>query len=252
MRPTYLILLLLIISLGSFGQMNDKVWAIGTPISKITFQNDSVISDTFPNGTLNAFLTMGSICDDSGNFLFCTNGIDVLNRLGQIMPHGDFLSAPPAWSNTNYNQVVQGGMPSREGVVILPKPGDPNLYYIFHYSPVDTDFIPGGYESLNLYYSVVDMTQDNGNGDIIRKNVPLVQNELLSYSRMSACRHANGRDWWIVKNAWHENLYYTFLLDTAGIHGPFIQQMVPRMNNRVIQHSVLMEQNLPRSLGLVM
>jgi hypothetical protein len=71
------------------------------------------------------------------------------------------------------------------------------------------------------------MHGDSGRGAMITKNVPILQNELLSYSRIAACKHANGRDWWIVKNAWHKNLYYKWLLTPDGVQGPFIQQIGP-------------------------
>jgi outer membrane protein assembly factor BamB len=71
------------------------------------------------------------------------------------------------------------------------------------------------------------MSQDSGRGAVISKNIPIIQNELLSWSRMAACKHANGRDWWIIKNAWYENIYYEFLLTPDGVQGPFIQQIGP-------------------------
>jgi hypothetical protein len=220
--------LLLFIVLLSFraanAQQYDKVWAVGPSITMMGLSADSVVLSKFVNDTsLSCFLTVGSICDSSGHFLFCTNGISINNRFGDLMPNGDSLSAPSEY----YDQVYPAGMPSREGVVILPKPGDTNLYYIFHYTPTDSiDPIAGGV-ALNLYYSIVDMQQDNGKGAVVSKNIPIIQNELLSWSRMAACKHANGRDWWIIKNAWHTNIYYEFLLTPNGVLGPYIQQFGP-------------------------
>lgn len=217
----------------SAAQQYDKVWVLGDYMSSMTFIYDSVIIGQLPDTTLQSFLTMGDICDANGKLLFYTNGVNVYNITGNVMVNGDSLSSPSEY----YNQVVQGGMPSREGVVIIPMPGDTNLYYIFHYTPTDTLDITdnAGYVPLNLYYSIVDMRADSGRGALTSKNVPIIQNELLSCSRLSACKHANGRDWWIVKPAWYENIYYEFLLTPEGVQGPFIQQIGPlygRLNDQ--------------------
>jgi hypothetical protein len=190
----------------------------------LTFSGDSVTPGLLTDSTTLSFNTIGSICDSSGNFLFYSNGLAVRNRYGNIMPHGDSLSYPSRF----YAAQVPQGVASEQALVILPFPNDTNLYYVFHYTSTDTVLAQGGYEANNLYYSIVDMRLDSGRGDLTEKNVPILQHQILSASRIAACRHANGRDWWIVQPAWHENIYYKFLLTPEGIKGPFIQQIGPK------------------------
>src|SRR5579883_2059390 len=75
-------------------QQYDKVWALGSPVSTMTFNPDSVTIDSIPGSNTLSFLTVGSICDQYGNFLFYTNGLAVYNKYGLIMPNGDSLNFP--------------------------------------------------------------------------------------------------------------------------------------------------------------
>ncbi len=40
---------------------------------------------------------------------------------------------------------------------------------------------------------------------------------------MMACKHANGKDWWLLKQATDTNMIYTFLVKQDTVEGPFIQ-----------------------------
>lgn len=106
-----------------------------------------------------------------------------------------------------------------QGVIIIPKPATTNLFYLFQLQ----DLVEVG-----LKYSIVDMNADDGNGDVIGKNIDLIT-EYNTTQRMTAVKHGNGRDWWLLLNETYIDgldtslVYVTFLITPYGISGPFMQ-----------------------------
>ena len=43
--------------------------------------------------------------------------------------------------------------------------------------------------------------------------------------RITACKHANGRDWWLVVHQYHSGLVYKYLISPQGISGPTTQDL---------------------------
>ena len=134
-----------------------------------------------------------SICDNNGSLLFYTNGVTVYNRLHQIMLNGSGLL---------------GNQSSVQSSVIVPQPGNNNLYYIF-----TTDAFENGFAN-GYNYSIVDITNDNGNGAVITKNMLL---EPSCTERMVAVRHADGISVWIITNNRNSNIFKSWLIDCRGL-----------------------------------
>jgi hypothetical protein len=74
-----------------------------------------------------------------------------------------------------------------------------------------------------LLYHKIDMKANGGAGKVIQKAVPILTNVRTDRVRMMACKHANGKDWWLLKQATDTNMIYTFLVKKDTIEGPFIQ-----------------------------
>ena len=60
---------------------------------------------------------------------------------------------------------------------------------------------------LDIKYSIVDVSQNSGAGGYVVMNQVLITDTLL-YGHLSACRHANGRDWWIITHELFSNRFY--------------------------------------------
>jgi hypothetical protein len=75
---------------------------------------------------------------------------------------------------------------------------------------------------------VIDTQGDGGNGAVIEKNIPIIQNVILRAGGITACKHANGRDYWLVIAPSVINKFYTFLITPDSILGPFEQTIGPK------------------------
>lgn len=134
----------------------------------------------------------------TGQLLFYTNGLVIWNRNHQQMPNGDRLRG-------NRNSVQTG--------LILPWPGDASRKrYALFTTPAAASNQGDPNEALCL--SVIDMNADNGLGDIGEKNTVILPS---SSEKLTAVRHCNGRDWWILAHGYGDDRFYAFRLSPKGI-----------------------------------
>ncbi len=155
--------------------------------------------------------TNASISDDEGSLLFYTNGNYIANRLHQPMPNGTNLWTP---GTTGW---YDDGVPVPQGIIILPWPENPGKYFVFYGRSggvyVENQLTLG---NLGLFYALVDMSLDNGLGAVVAKNVA-ISTDTLKNGRLTATRHANGRDWWLVAGKLHSQQLVRFLITPEGI-----------------------------------
>ncbi|MCX6272934.1 MAG: hypothetical protein NTU44_17320 [Bacteroidetes bacterium] len=175
----------------------------GINFNDIPFSTDTC---TLPSLMLRG--DVGAISDWKGDLLFYTNGRVVIDRTNNIMPNGQGLSIGQIY----YDYYLY--YPIYQGIIILPEPESNSLYVIFHQK---IEYINGsGLTVTGLYYSLVDMTLNNGLGDVTEKNVPLIE-DTLNEGFMTAARHANGRDWWMLTGELNRPYFYRLLLQPSGI-----------------------------------
>jgi hypothetical protein len=114
---------------------------------------------------------------------------------------------------------------STQGTLILPSVSDTNEYYLFYLNRYFSSTTPVG-----LYYSIINMSLNGGLGEIVSKN-----NLIRSFSniseKLSAVRHGNGRDWWILTHEYGNNAFYEYLLTPYGIDSIPAQNIGSLYNN---------------------
>ena len=93
-----------------------------------------------------------------------------------------------------------------QSLIIVPMPG--GKYYLFHMSA--EQLLNGETQPLNLSYSEIDMSLDSGLGGLSVKDIHLYD-DTLAFGKLAACRHANGRDWWILTHTYNSDNYVKIL-----------------------------------------
>ncbi len=132
------------------------------------------------------------ISDSMGGLLFYTDGVSVWNKLHQVMPNGTGL---------------QGHSSSSQSAIIIPAPGTPGVYYIVTAPEINT-IDP-------MSYSIVDVGLNGGLGGVVVKNALLLVNSL---EKVSAVRHQNGTDYWVVAHEYGNANFRSYLVTQGGIN----------------------------------
>ena len=180
----------------------------GTNINFINGQPDT----SYIYRVMNFGRAHSNISDGLGNMLFYTNGYSICDATDSIMQNGDTI-APTADKTTEVD-----GVQFAQGCLVIPNPASDNKYYLFHVTVDDAIY----YLCLKFYYSEIDMTLNNGLGGVTTKHNVLI-NDTMQWGKITACKHGNGRDWWVVCLRQNSNIIYSFLVTPYGINGPFSQ-----------------------------
>ena len=228
MKKVVFLILFFIHTLFLFAQKRNNVWMIGgeLPNHNCGIDFNQGTPDTFTvYRDLGFFITNAGICDTTGQLLFYSNGDYIANR-----NHGRLLNT------TFFNPTITGdttyGLNGVQTVLILPRPSHPDQYMVFH---VNGEYFTANNQSefqpLALWYSKVDMNLDGGMGGIVanEKTVTLID-DTLTWGRITACKHANGRDWWVIMHRYYSDLYYKLLLtpDTILVSQQTIGRVIVR------------------------
>ena len=156
-----------------------------------------------------------SMCDPEGNLLFYSNGCAVANRDHNIMPNGEDINEGD-WFDIFWGGDCKNGYPGTQDILALPDPANEEGYYLISKPTINNPTGPSFLRALQ--YSYIDMSLDEGKGDLIEKNKIFYNQDTIQSSYLQAVKHANGKDWWIVQPVRDSSIYLTFLLDNTGIN----------------------------------
>lgn len=182
----------------AFAQNEANIWYFGY-YAGLDFNSGSPVA--LDDGQLRTDEGCASISDSYGNLLFYTDGSTVYDSSHNIMQNGTGLF---------------GGASSTNSAIIVPKPGNSNIYYIF--TVKDQRGIEG------LSFSEVDMTLNNGMGAITS-----LKNQIL-YSpvseKLTAIKHSNGFDSWVVSHKWSSNEFIAYHVSSLGVNNVPVESSI--------------------------
>ncbi|MBK9300105.1 MAG: hypothetical protein IPN14_05705 [Bacteroidetes bacterium] len=193
-----------------------KVWVTGSGISyKIKFEPTGIVNallDTFYSPYFHS--GNSAICDTNGNLLLCSDGYNVYDSNANYIDGGDTLVPKDFYIDQD------GWSALSQSSIFLPM--ENNKYYFI--TPTMSDFRLADCLGNNncffdlLLYNVIDMNANNGAGKVVKRMQVLMNGAALSKTQMMACRHANGKDWWLLKQGGDSNIVYKFLFAQDSVY----------------------------------
>jgi gliding motility-associated-like protein len=165
-----------------FGENDGLDFSSGTAI---------LLENTTPMQTVEG---TASLCDANGNLLFFTNGGGRPPASGQNPgliwnANGDVMY--------DMEGVEGGGFSAAQSSVIIPKPGEPDVYYLFTMEETDYNVggsVPGQPTGRGLSFFEIDMSLNGGLGDVIVADERLLENV---YESLAVVRSADGSKFWV-------------------------------------------------------
>jgi WD40 repeat protein len=175
-----------------YAQREDYTWYFGNGAG-LDFNTDcspTVLTD----GKIDGFEGCASISDPvTGQLLFYTNSDSVWNRNHVVMPNGHLVN--------NGSTITQ--------VLILAHPGSATNYFII------TAEVQG-FSGQHLRVHEVDMSLNSGLGGFVYKD-SVIYNAPVA-EKVTAVRHVNGIDVWLIAHGYNSANYIAFLITQAGIN----------------------------------
>lgn len=213
MKTNYsLLLLLLFTSALMYSQSETSNWYFGENAGIRFNANGSVTPLT--DGRLNTLEGCASISDSNGQLLAYTDGITVYNGSHDIVQNGNNLFGDPS---------------STQSAIMVPKPEDPNIYYIF---TVDTS-VSENDPDFGLNYSILDISLNGGQGAITQKNINLLSNS--SEKITGVIKDCFEKSIWVITlgsengNADFYDTYYCYEVNSTGVVTTPVKNTFPNL-----------------------
>jgi hypothetical protein len=162
-----------------------------------------------------------TLSNEKGELLCYSNGDTVWNRLGEVMPGSVNAILPDPYSVDGAGITGYGSM---QGALFVPVIDNPDQFYLFSLQSLETlmdtllmspDPRDKNFNMVRLYYSVIDMSLENGKGDI----VPGMKGILLDSMLGAPMIAVPGEDCniWLLVHQTNDNVFKAYEISASGI-----------------------------------
>jgi hypothetical protein len=215
---------------------HDKNWVVQGGygfVLRMTWEKDTMVTKFMPKN-LSMLSSYFAVCSNKqGELRYYSNGCSIIGRDNKILPHGDTINPGIVWQSNCYVGNPPG-YPSRENVLILPMPDDTSRYFAFHTRSVNQDSFLRPDPQTELLYSEINSQLNNGIGDVVKKNI-LIKSDTFHLG-VYACRHANGKDWWIILPKLTSLGFHRILLTSKGVQ--YVGEQIIRKDITFVDHEI--------------
>jgi len=189
MKTTAIFLLALLqLQVWTFAQTESNYWYFGINAG-LDFSSGYPVS--LEGGFLFCYDNTSTISGPEGGLLFYTNGEVIWDRTHNEMLNGSGI-------NGNYN--------AGQCALIVPQPFS-NFFFVF-----SLDWFGG---PKGLHYSVVDMSANQGLGEVVQKNIRL-QN--YTCEKIDAIYNDQLQCYWVVTHPYNTDEFWVYRIDAGGLH----------------------------------
>ena len=198
-----------------YAQRHDKVWHLGynwnsdDPIieaSKIVFEHNKPKIEKFERLPVPNYLTNMTFSDSLGNMVYHSNGVVIIDSSYNIVPGSKMVNDTTDqfdYGEGNYLMNALVGLQFKKDQYLLIYPKNIEL--------------EGGLTAEIIYSMLLERQQDSLK--LVYKHKFILQDS-LTYGNFQACKHANGRDWWITFMKFKSNVFYSILVTPDTIYPP--------------------------------
>lgn len=192
MKKSLLVIFLITMSIQLFAQKQTAFWYFGD-LAGLDFNSGSPVA--LSDGMLTTNEGCAAISSYNGDLLFYTDGSTVWNKNHDVMLNGEDLN---------------GDVSSTNSAIIIPKPENPDIYYIFTVDDL------GG--ANGLQYSEVDMQLDGGLGGVTSSKNNLLHTPTTE--KITAVKHQNDTDWWVLSHKFNSQEFVAYRVSSSGVSSP--------------------------------